>query len=163
VISPPSINRVPQGLLGFLGIKNGGQYPSALSNTLAPTFDLGECYANTNREYQTASIAVNALGQTNFHTAPIGQYWWVQHASLFTATIGAGAAYAGVLCMIDASGLVTTMLSTVTPAAGPGAVYTSQARDFWLLPGESLGVYTTGLTLGPINTGVSLSFARFLG
>lgn len=163
MITNPSINRIPQGLLGFLGIKNGGRYPQELSPTLAPVVDLFDHYSNTNREYQTASVAVAALGQTNFHTVPVGQWWYCCHASLFTATIGAGAAYAGVLCMIDASGLVTTMLSSVSPAAGPGAVYTAQARQFWLGPGESLGVYTTGLTAGPISTGVSVAFARYNG
>jgi hypothetical protein len=158
----PVVNRLPLGLLSFLGIQNGGKYPDTLLSALAPVLDLGDQYVNTNREYLTASVAVNALASSTFHTVPTGQWWYVSHSSLFTATLGAGQAYGGVLSLLDAAGIVTTMLSGSVPAvSGAGAVFVNQARNFWAGPGERIGVYTTHLAAGPVNTGVSLAFARF--
>jgi hypothetical protein len=158
----PVVNRLPLGLLSFLGIQNGGRYPDTLLPALAPVLDLGNHYVNTNREYLTGSSAIAALASTTIHTVPSGQWWYCCHASLFTATLGAGQAYGGVLALLDAAGLVTTMLSSSVPAvSGAGAVFVNQARGFWAGPGERLGVYTTHLAAGPVSTGVSLAFARF--
>lgn len=157
------VNRLPLGLLSFLGIQNGGKYPDMFLSTLAPVLDLGGHYVNTNREYLTSSVAVNVLANTTFHTVPNGEWWNVMHASVFTATMGAGSAYAGVITILDAAGLVTHMLGQSRSAvSGPGAVFVGAAQaPFWVGPGERIGVYTTHLAAGPISVGVSLAFARF--
>lgn len=161
-MSAPAVNRLPLGLLSFLGIQNGGKYPDQLLPALAPVLDLSGHYVNTNREYTGGSAAVAALASTNMVTVPTGQWWYCCHASLFTATLGAGQAYGGVLAFQDAAGLVTTMLSGSVPAvSGAGTVFVNSAVGFWLGPGERFGVYTTHLAAGPVNVGVSLSFARF--
>lgn len=38
------INRIPPGLLGFLGLKSGGQNPRDIGNVIAPVFDLLRWY-----------------------------------------------------------------------------------------------------------------------
>src|SRR5688500_20346246 len=52
-IAPPALNLQPFGLLSFLGIKNGGEYPQQLISTLQPTLDLWEHYVAANREEYT--------------------------------------------------------------------------------------------------------------
>lgn len=78
-----TINKLPAGLLGFLGVKNGGRYPQDLNLTLQPTWDLQEQYfvANCELFQQTVSVATG----TNSYPAAIGptqsEYWVVQDYS----------------------------------------------------------------------------------
>lgn len=58
-MNPAFINRIPSGLLGFLGIKNGGENPQQLSNILVPMLDLIPLYDLQGVEY---SQAVSTLG-----------------------------------------------------------------------------------------------------
>jgi len=64
----PAINRIPHGLLSFLGIKNGGRNPQVLSEQLAANFDLMQWYLQQNSESLSVNAAVNALGFN-------GNYW----------------------------------------------------------------------------------------
>lgn len=47
-LPPPPINRHPNGLLDFFGIKNGGRNPQYLLPSLSPTIDLLQHYAQAN-------------------------------------------------------------------------------------------------------------------
>lgn len=40
ITTPPPLNRQPNGLLDFFGIKNGGRYPQVLDERLQPVVDL---------------------------------------------------------------------------------------------------------------------------
>jgi len=40
------MQRIPRGLLGFLDVKTGGTYPTALGGVLTPTLDLSAWYAS---------------------------------------------------------------------------------------------------------------------
>lgn len=149
-LTPPSINRIPGGLLGFLGIKNGGRNPDALAGYVQGCMDLTDWYLQTNRLYMRTGINIAALNFTNFYTAPPGEFWYIQHASFITSVLGAGQTIQAVPCVQDASGLRQVAVADTPAAATVGAVFSVQARDFWVMPGESLGIYTTQLAAGPI-------------
>jgi|SRR5687767_3091241 len=73
-IAPPALNLQPFGLLSFLGIKNGGEYPQQLISTLQPTLDLWEHYVAANREEYTLACAnqTGAIGSaTNIQITTI--------------------------------------------------------------------------------------------
>lgn len=62
-LPPPPINAVPEGLLGFLGIKNGGRNPRNLIDNVQPTFDLWMHYLWSNSivlQSADLSFAANA-------------------------------------------------------------------------------------------------------
>lgn len=161
-LTPPTINKLPEGLLGFLGIKNGGRYPDQLSSTLLPVADLLAWYANTNRQYFRTAINIAALGQTTFFTVPAGEYWYVLHASFITGAMGGGQVLNGFLSFTDAAGLRNIGVNDRAAAAATvGEVFASQARDFWMGPGESIGLYASELAVGPIVAPIlSIAVAR---
>jgi hypothetical protein len=68
-LPPPSVQTPPQGLLGFLGIKNGGQFPSPLMPGVQAQIDLLRFYFEMASEPAGDDlIAVPAGGNTTFST-----------------------------------------------------------------------------------------------
>lgn len=68
-VPPPPVNRIPNGLLDFLGIKSGGRNPDALSSGLAATLDLLQWYAYTaSEDFQVVrTTGIAAGGATRFN------------------------------------------------------------------------------------------------
>lgn len=161
-MSAPAVNRLPLGLLSFLGIQNGGKYPDQLLPALAPVLDLGGHYVNTNREYVTSGpVAIAALNATQIFTVPNGQWWYVPVASIVTGTLGAGVTFGASIQMTDAAQQVNLILSQPVAPKTVGAQFYAQARDFWIGPGERLGIYTSELVAGPVNVVMCAAIARF--
>jgi len=159
----PNINKLPLGLLGFLGIKNGGRYPEELSNILSGTWDLGPLYLNANSETRADVLAIAAIGSQAFWTVPTGEAWWVQLASAATGTLGAGVTIELGLQTTDAAGLVTI---AVSPMSGPRTVGARCAQSLpqpvLVGPGATFGINCTQLAAGPVNVTVATRFARLL-
>jgi hypothetical protein len=158
----PNINRLPLGLLGFLGIKNGGRYPQELSDTLAPTWDLSDIYLNANAENRVDVLAIAALGSQAFFTVPAGEAWYVIIASAATGTLGAGVTIELGLQTTDAAALVTTALTQMSGARTVGQrCAVALERGIYLPPGSTFGINCTQLVAGPVNVTLATRFARF--
>ena len=155
------INRLPLGVLGFLGIKNGGEYPKQLSNVLLPTWDLERLYLNTNSETNATVVSIAAIGAQAFLTVPVGELWVVLLSSAATGTLGAGQTIELGLQTTDAAGLVTIATS---PMSGPRTVgqrcAVNQADPIVLAPGSTWGINCTQLVAGPVNVTLATRFAR---
>jgi len=156
---PGVIQVLPSGLLGFLQLKNGGQFPQTLNAQLQPTFDLLEWYAQLNAETifsVSQNAAVNASSQSlSFpeFVVPNGQVWF-----LHEYIVGFGP---------SATGTATKCQATVNriSANGPiSAAYVSDPEDIaavgqrvfchldriMILPPGS----TCGAVIGPVVTAV---------
>ena len=159
----PNINKLPLGLLGFLGIKNGGTYPQELSNILSPVWDLGALYMNANSESSVAVLALAGIGSQAFFTVPNGEAWYVLLASGATGTLGAGQTIELALQTTDAAGLVTI---AVSPMSGSRTVGQRCAQSLpapvFCGPGSTFGVNATQFAAGPINVTCAIRFARLL-
>lgn len=155
------INRLPLGWLGFLGIKNGGQYPQDTSPILAPTFDLAEMYYSANSEYLAATNAAAAIGGVTYFTVPNGETWWLLNAAAQSVTLGAGQTVEFVLQTTDPGNLATIILSQAQGSRTVGARATTllQAPCF-LTAGSTFGISVTALVAGPVNVSVGARIAR---
>lgn len=80
------IQTIPQGLLGFLQLKNAGKNPSELNSLLQSTMDLRDWLWQTAPTEAVAgtAAAIGASGFTSYITIP-QQEWWVVYE--VTATI----------------------------------------------------------------------------
>ena len=65
-----SINRQPNGLLGFLGIKNFGRNPTSLGEQLAPTWDISRLYMADAAWWTRVDVAIGAPGYQVFIQVP---------------------------------------------------------------------------------------------
>jgi len=90
--APPPINRLPLGLLSFLGIKNGGRNPQFLGEQLSPTFDLVAWYLQSNSRSLSLNGNVTAVGfNSAWWTVPVGETWAVLSTMVNSqAALGAG-------------------------------------------------------------------------
>ena len=90
----------PKGLLGFLQLKNGGEFPQRLaSEALLPTLELAKWYLETNQEVidntELGGVASPALaaGNTSFGglVVPAKEFWVVHdYSATVTNTNGTG-------------------------------------------------------------------------
>jgi len=156
ILTPPTISRLPLGLLRFLGIQSGGQYPLALRPELGTVWDTFQLlHANHHELIQQTNAAVAAAGMltlANFFV-PNGEVWFVRAASL-QITTGAGEAWAGVLewipfgapaagsfghplCRAEANAASQTITLGSMSVGGDG---------FFMGPGDILGIRTISLT-----------------
>lgn len=163
------ISKLPLGLLGLLGIKNGGAYPRELAGFYQPMLELLPWIAAANfEEANFAQNAVAAAGNAGaFSTAvqvPQTELWYVQFASLrvFTA---AGEAFSGYLAVrrfpVSSPNIVMPLSEIVTVGAsinGAPAVGNLYA-PFILGPGDELVGYTLSVTGAPTWRG-AFRFAR---
>jgi len=140
------ISRIPAGLLGFLGIKNAGQYPSDISQVLLPTWDLASLYLQYGAQLGGDSGTVNVSGYNVVATCPPGEVWCLHNLAM-SVTTGAGDQWTGGLGRSKTSG------GTTVPLSGSGAIGASnnvllnaQALPTFLTPGENLGLITLSVT-----------------
>lgn len=142
-----AISKIPAGLLGFLGIKNTGQYPADLANQLVPTWDLARLYYGYEFRYNGLISTINAVGQSVIIQVPIGEVWLVHDYSI-AVTAGAGEGATFQLCRSPPnSAFVVNITEGVTVAASQQrAVCTRLPEPIVLAPGEQLGVMVYDLT-----------------
>jgi len=62
-MGPPPINRLPQGLLDFLGIRAGGRNPQTLTEQLLPTLDLLRWYKDSQQFLSHLSLSALVANQ----------------------------------------------------------------------------------------------------
>jgi len=154
-MGPAWINKIPSGLLGFLGIKNGGQNPTELSQILVPTVSLRELYELQGVTYSAATSTISALGATLFGIPGSGAT-----GSSFFHTLNFGVA---VNCTVGTNifyqiGTYRSSQAFFTPYSGViyadstfnSTVWTGvAATDVWTGPDEQLCIFVHALTGTP--------------
>jgi len=144
------INRVPNGLLGYLGIKNFGRNATFLSETLTPVWDTSELYLANDAVYLNSTAGGLGLGITLVFDPPMDEVWWVHDYSVVFETAVGGAVVAQ-LCRV---GLSNTSFVDLTTTIALGASVASALvinRPLILAPGEKVGIDTRGV-VGVVNT-----------
>lgn len=140
------ISRIPAGILGFLGIKNGGQYPQELGSILAPTWELGELYLSYGAQLGGAVGGVSVAGYGVTVAPPPGEVWCL-HDIGCSVTTGAAEAWTGSLCRSSTSGGTTVPISdSQSLGASANCVLTAHHVHSFLCPGENLGLLTLAVT-----------------
>lgn len=164
-----AISTLPLGLLGFLGIKNGGEYPRELAGYYQPMFDLLDLLAANEAEeihFANQAIGVAAGNMQAFSTpaqVPQTEVWLVR---LFAARIvtGAGDALRGnLVCRragVPSPGNVLALSETFAAGASTFDYWTANTLPFWLGPGDELGVWVSSFTAAPA-VRPAIRFARF--
>jgi len=160
------IQVIPPGLLGFLQLKNSGQAPAELPDTLQGVLELRDWYFQArlvvSNQIHGGSAATAVFGfqaySPNTIVVPEREYWWVENYSFTSDTIPAGdlvtarAAY-----IVQASGATRPFLLGDQPPAPPGFPsgqyrLAVSASRFFLGPGSVLGFYIDQNTRAAGNT-----------
>jgi hypothetical protein len=174
-LSPAVISKLPIGLLGFFGIKNGGQYPSSIGQVIEPNLDLGGILAaNYNEKLAVSPIAALGFVTGNFLASglpavvPAAELWWVSACSLQTFT-GVGDSFTGALELrANQTGGASVWHRALSAEFTQGASLTRtlpgiHTDGFWAGPGDTFGIWYSAVTnaSGTAQTSVQLQITRF--
>lgn len=141
-----AISRIPAGLLGFLGIKNGGQYPQRLTQDLVGVWNLREQYLEYGAQLGGAVGGVSVAGYGVTVAPPAGEVWCL-HDIGCSFTVGAGETWTGALCRSQTSGGTTVPISPgLTVPASSSGVLVANHVPVYLCPGDNLGLITLAVT-----------------
>lgn len=160
---PGTIQVIPQGLLGFFQLKNGGRNPGTLTEVLSGTLDLRDWYFNSQREVwstYTVSVASGITGFQSFTTpgalvVPDNEFWYVHNYTIFSNQLAAGDSFTGFApAYRDVPGSATTFIvGDFQNASGVNTRPTAfAAQGFWLTPGQELGFWLQINTLALAKT-----------
>lgn len=159
---PARINQQPGGILGLLGIKNGGRNPEELATILAPVFDVSAYYLEANAQFVQV-LADAQLGLNIFAQVPEGEVWYVHHASAATGALAAADYFQTQMAISTANNL--DWVGVGEPAGGDPtyAVACCINRPFLLGPGMQMCRYdlvvTTATTI-PVLSNVRYTAMR---
>jgi hypothetical protein len=159
ILTNPSVSKLPYGLLGFLGIKNGGQYPGFLGDTIQPiiNYELMQLYLSTwGEEFHFASggVAAGAGAFQTFNTAltvPLGEVWYVGLLSVRIQT-GAGEALTANLAVRRPNAAATSnhvALGISTTVGASQFFDLTMDRPFFAGNGDEIGLWLSALTGAP--------------
>lgn len=158
----PTINKLPSGWLGFLGIKNGGRYPEEAASVLSPTWDMRDLYTYGNSEIDNVSLALAAIGAQVYTTIPSGEAWLILQQAAVSDTLTVGQTIEFVTNWTDAASLVNIETSDALGSRTVGARAMAVCRQPYIAgPGQKLGVSVQQLAAGPVNVRLRTRFARF--
>jgi len=156
------LNKIPNGLLSFLGIKNGGRNPQTLADALLPSWDLAQWYMAGTYEYGVANANIAAVGLVQFGPANIndGDTWYVHAGGVAVDCTAGGASIAFNLGISDATGNFVP-LNDIEYSAATSWVGRSYPRGFLLGPGEVLAANVAGIAGAPLNAFYQWKVSRF--
>lgn len=157
--------RIPQGLLGFLELKNGGQNPGRLLDSLQATWDLERALLMDGVEMVSQNLAINAVGPVSYATlAPGAGEWLALHALMIrTDVLSAGEAITllGPHMLFNQNAtLVQIGTQEVAVAAGQmGSIGFYLPRPFLMPPGTAIAAIAKAVTV-QADTVCSILFSR---
>jgi hypothetical protein len=175
-LTPAVLSKLPLGLLGFFGIKNGGQYPQTLGQTISPDIDVMDLLAVNYRELLAMSVTPAGLGftqQVNLSTAlaggvPTNEVWLINAYSVNLFT-GAGDS---ITCSTEVrnfqSGMASNWHRAMSDQFTQGAGLNTMRQcaisgSPWLAPGDIFGVWVSALVnaSGTVTVSSNISVTKF--
>lgn len=178
------LNRVPPGLLDFLGIKSGEWGPRELGQLLTPTMDLSRWYLD-NAAIEVGLVingspfgaagasnaAISVTTPVDLTTAgnldvPQDESWLILEADLrWTTNDAAGAVAATIRSGAVGSGAGSFHWPMLVQGVNTGAAVVragcaSLERPFWVLPGHRIEVFHFGI-LGAAASASIIGHMRF--
>jgi len=139
-VEPAPLNRQPLGLLGFMGIKNGGENPRTLANVLQPVIDLTSLYTIPASVIGSSSSTFTATGLTLWgpalQTDP--DVWVIHNASIYVDASTAGDSVTFNIGIVDTLNTFVPITPMLTVAAAWGGM--TIPENTMLAPGQALAV-----------------------
>lgn len=180
-LTPAVISKLPLGLLAYFGIKNGGQYPRFIGDTIEPIMDqLGLLLAANQIERYAVTANVTAAAGfkqgnwaggvpfTGAAVVPAGEVWCLQSATFVLATNAGDTATVSAVVQGFQTGSATNWYRLIAPQQTQTGVLTQyyptnvQAFPLWLSPGDNFGFIASAMTVAVGVTGsLNIAFARF--
>lgn len=156
----PAISTLPVGLLGFLGLNNGGEYPRDLAGFYQPVIDgfrllTGVNFEENNPGNGAVPAAGNAGSYSTAQIVPQTEAWFITMLS-HRVTTGAGEAWNGYIALrrfpVSSPNVVhalCTIKETSFGASVTGGPQIAQHMPLIAGPGDEICVFSTLVTGAP--------------
>jgi hypothetical protein len=156
MLPPPVIQVIPSGLLGLLGLKNGGSNPPYLNSNVQPTFELSEYYLRANFRIVTdAQVWAAAVGTgislfaSGVFTVPQNEIWYVDDVAGAVSTGAADTLGQFGLFMVGQGSGAWPVTDLLPAMAINQSRWVGSRRSFWMTSGMQLGYACfNGVTAG---------------
>ena len=173
LLTPAVLSKLPLGLLGFFGIKNGGQYPQYLQNNIQPDLDMLEILAanyGENIAGAASPVAVGAAAAIGVVSGaaivvPSAEIWLVSKLGLVCNT---GAAVTGTYSLLLQNLQTNSASLWHVPLSGRDSIIASTTQYtpcspqlFWMRPQDALVFYVSVVAGGALNLSTSFRITRF--
>lgn len=163
---PGKVNRVPQGLLSLLDMKQAGENPHVLNEQLTAVLELTDLYLAPVRQVVNQSVATAAPGILLYPTlAPAdGELWFVRQVTAVTAAVLPAAATLSFCIGFQPSGNAGFFVglgdeSPRIAAVGERAVSTSNQTAV-LQPNDQMAIWITNFGGAPGSVRVTALVAK---
>lgn len=163
ILTPPVVSTLPAGLLRYLGIQSGGQYPQSLGRVIDPGLELIDLLTiSTDVVVSDSAVAVTSTGTKLAAGLIVSQSKAVRCSSIGARVVtAAGEAIKFGLVLVCQNGSTLNLSGTVTVAASSGDQI-AVACPFWLQPGDQLAIQVYSVTTaGTINVNVTIRKSDF--
>lgn len=143
----------PFGLLGFLQVKNLGQNPQVMPDSISPVMEMREWYWETNSEVQTFSSITavpssQAVGQLVLMTVPDKEYWAILDTSFNVVTAAGQAISYQVIAYLSGNVPIplTELVTVGASITAPPLPIPCRDRVFIAPPGCRFGLRISAIT-----------------
>lgn len=136
---PGDIQKIPQGLLGFLQLKTGGRNPSTLVDSVSPTWDLSRLYLEADAQFASINSTINAGGYTIFFSSPQDRVRLVTSFAVGITT-DVGETIQCCLCRAPPNNNTLASLSAERNVVASSWAQLPLLEPQYLQPGDSLGL-----------------------
>lgn len=154
-----TINRIPPGLLGFLGLKTSGTNPRDFGGQVTPTWDLSPLYLADGYRFTRVGSTLVAAGSELLHGPPNGEIWVLDRWGLqIDSGIGDSATvYMGLAA--EAGQAFVPLSAEVDIGASDSVALAFNSGPLILKPGQTVALGITRITVA---TGIVFgSHARY--
>lgn len=153
------IQVIPPGLLGFLQIKNNGQNPSLLPDSIQPVMDLQRWLFNGRLEVATGTNLVPSAGapaDITLFTIPEREWFWIENVTCSVVALAAGDDLAANISYVVSPGGTSSMYA-IGPTGSTGVALLNQrlivsANGFFVPPGAAITLSVTRKALAADRT-----------
>lgn len=177
ILTPAVISKLPLGLLGFFGIKNGGQYPQSLAPFIQPTMRMEGILQANYHDNVGSTTGAGGITATGFKQlldtlpgsglpliVPAGELWFVKDVTAVAFT-GAGDSFTGSLVVRNTqtgvgSNFHRAVSAEIVQAASQFRQLPGVLTDFWLQPGDQIGAWITAFVNASTTASLGWNFQR---
>jgi len=151
---PATVGKLPRGLVSLLSLRDSGEAPRLLADSIVGTVDFSELFLLQDREIITTAVQPNPIVGANFFPAPIdlvvppGQLWYIWNY-VCACTTGAGETM-DLAPSVNLDGLpLSAPVGDYAACIANQQVRVYSRSGFWAGPGSQFGFVVRSLTLQP--------------
>lgn len=154
------IGNFPRGLVSLTGLRDMGEAPRELAQSIAPTIDVTE-FLLLNRQTEKTSGTATAVGFVSGPTVPAGELWYLHAFSVICGPLAATERIRFTVGAIIDNEFFAFGAHSITANTTGDRASSFINRPIWVGPGVTLAVFVESYSsAGGIGLGINASVTK---